>query len=63
MTDDTLRRVTVERTGTGHFTATNARGGTIDFGGGGGAGGGGGGTPGVGRLGAPGGGTAARGAG
>ncbi|MEU6276217.1 OsmC family protein [Streptomyces populi] len=32
MTDDTLRRVTVERTGTGHFTATNARGGTIAFG-------------------------------
>ncbi|MFD8733771.1 OsmC family protein [Streptomyces sp. NPDC059618] len=32
MTDDTLRRVTVERTGTGRFTATNARGGTISFG-------------------------------
>ncbi|WP_406835946.1 OsmC family protein [Streptomyces sp. AHU1] len=32
MTDDNLRRVTVERTGTGHFTATNARGGTIAFG-------------------------------
>ncbi|MFF2368740.1 OsmC family protein [Streptomyces sp. NPDC058122] len=39
MTDDTLRRVTVERTGTGHFTATNARGGTIDFGTGSGPGG------------------------
>ncbi|MFF8537890.1 OsmC family protein [Streptomyces sp. SAS_267] len=39
MTDDTLRRVTVERTGTGHFTATNARGGTIAFGTGSGAGG------------------------
>ncbi|MFD5813339.1 OsmC family protein [Streptomyces sp. NPDC127038] len=35
MTDDTLRRVTVERTGTGRFTATNARGGTISFGTGG----------------------------
>ncbi|WP_328551809.1 MULTISPECIES: OsmC family protein [unclassified Streptomyces] len=32
MTDDNLRHVTVERTGTGHFTATNARGGTIAFG-------------------------------
>ncbi|MFF3611654.1 OsmC family protein [Streptomyces sp. NPDC002580] len=32
MTDNNLRLVTVERTGTGHFTATNARGGTIDFG-------------------------------
>ncbi|MFE1291028.1 OsmC family protein [Streptomyces sp. NPDC058751] len=32
MTHDNLRRVTVERTGTGHFTATNARGGTIAFG-------------------------------
>ncbi|MGW1065350.1 OsmC family protein [Streptomyces aureus] len=32
MTDDTLRRVTVERTATGHFTATNERGGTIAFG-------------------------------
>ncbi|MFD6552991.1 OsmC family protein, partial [Streptomyces sp. NPDC058398] len=39
MTDDTLRRVTVERTGTGHFTATNARGGTIAFGTGSGVGG------------------------
>ncbi|MET7986151.1 MULTISPECIES: OsmC family protein [unclassified Streptomyces] len=35
MTDDNLRRVTVERTGTGHFTGTNARGGTIAFGTGG----------------------------
>jgi uncharacterized OsmC-like protein len=32
MTDNNLRLVTVERTGTGHFTATNARGGTIAFG-------------------------------
>ncbi|WP_280885206.1 OsmC family protein [Streptomyces sp. LBL] len=32
MTDNSLRSVTVERTGTGHFTATNARGGTIAFG-------------------------------
>lgn len=32
MTDDTLRSVTVERTSTGHFVATNARGGTISFG-------------------------------
>jgi uncharacterized OsmC-like protein len=32
MTDDSLRSVTVERTSTGHFTATNARGGTISFG-------------------------------
>ncbi|MET9505625.1 OsmC family protein [Streptomyces sp. NPDC006259] len=32
MTENTLRSVTVERTGTGHFTATNARGGTISFG-------------------------------
>ncbi|MFF7980978.1 OsmC family protein [Streptomyces sp. NPDC007901] len=32
MSEDSLRLVTVERTGTGHFTATNARGGTIDFG-------------------------------
>ncbi|MGW3137412.1 OsmC family protein [Streptomyces sp. NPDC001139] len=32
MTDDTLRSVTVRRTATGHFTAVNARGGTIDFG-------------------------------
>ncbi|MER5472941.1 OsmC family protein [Streptomyces sp. NPDC002935] len=32
MTDNNLRLVTVERTGTGHFTATNARGGTISFG-------------------------------
>lgn len=39
MTDDTLRRVTVERTATGHFTATNAQGGTIAFGTGSGPGG------------------------
>ncbi|MFJ3670549.1 OsmC family protein [Streptomyces sp. NPDC090106] len=32
MTDPSPRSVTVERTSTGHFTATNARGGTIDFG-------------------------------
>ena len=32
MSEDSLRLVTVGRTGTGHFTATNARGGTIDFG-------------------------------
>jgi uncharacterized OsmC-like protein len=32
MTDDSLRSVTIERTGTGHFTATNARGGTISLG-------------------------------
>ncbi|MER6630346.1 OsmC family protein [Streptomyces sp. NPDC000987] len=32
MTDDSLRSVTVERTGPGRFTATNARGGTIGFG-------------------------------
>ncbi|CAL9636986.1 OsmC family protein [Streptomyces sp. enrichment culture] len=32
MTDDTLRSVTVERTSTGHFVATNARGGTLSFG-------------------------------
>jgi uncharacterized OsmC-like protein len=32
MTDDTLRSVTVERISTGHFVATNARGGTITFG-------------------------------
>jgi uncharacterized OsmC-like protein len=32
MTDNSLRSVTIERTGTGHFTATNARGGTITFG-------------------------------
>ncbi|MFJ1812383.1 MULTISPECIES: OsmC family protein [unclassified Streptomyces] len=32
MSEDSLRLVTVERTGTGRFTATNARGGTIDFG-------------------------------
>ncbi|MFF3446202.1 OsmC family protein [Streptomyces sp. NPDC002667] len=35
MTDDNLRSVTVERTGTGAFTATNTRGGTITFGTGG----------------------------
>ncbi|MFD4577741.1 OsmC family protein [Streptomyces sp. NPDC058417] len=39
MTDDTLRTVTVARTRTGHFTATNARGGTLAFGNGAGAGG------------------------
>ncbi|MET7654484.1 MULTISPECIES: OsmC family protein [unclassified Streptomyces] len=32
MSEDSLRLVTVERTGTGRFTATNARGGTIGFG-------------------------------
>ncbi|MEV0174642.1 OsmC family protein [Streptomyces sp. NPDC050803] len=32
MTDNTLRSVTVERTESGHFTAVNARGGSIDFG-------------------------------
>ncbi|MGW7238535.1 OsmC family protein [Streptomyces sp. NPDC054804] len=32
MSEDSLRLVTVERTATGSFTATNARGGTIDFG-------------------------------
>jgi uncharacterized OsmC-like protein len=32
MTDDSQRSVTVERTGPGHFVATNARGGTISFG-------------------------------
>jgi len=32
MTEDSLRSVTVERTGTGHFVATNTRGGTISFG-------------------------------
>ncbi|MFC5909816.1 OsmC family protein [Streptacidiphilus monticola] len=32
MTDDTLRSITVERTSTGHYTATNARGGTLAFG-------------------------------
>ncbi|KOV64628.1 OsmC family protein [Streptomyces sp. MMG1121] len=32
MTDDSLRSVTVERTSTGHFVATNVRGGTIAFG-------------------------------
>ena len=32
MTDDSLRSVTVERTSTGHFVATNARGGRISFG-------------------------------
>jgi uncharacterized OsmC-like protein len=32
MTDDSLRSVTVERISTGHFVATNARGGTITFG-------------------------------
>ncbi|MEU0969602.1 OsmC family protein [Streptomyces sp. NPDC005917] len=37
MSEDSLRVVTVERTGTGRFTATNARGGTISFGTGDGA--------------------------
>ncbi|MGW1750328.1 OsmC family protein [Streptomyces sp. NPDC002092] len=32
MAEDSLRSVTVERTSTGHFVATNARGGTISFG-------------------------------
>jgi putative redox protein len=32
MTEDSLRSVTVERTATGRFVATNARGGTIAFG-------------------------------
>ena len=32
MTDNTLRSVSIERTSTGHFTATNPRGGTISFG-------------------------------
>ncbi len=32
MTEHTLRSVSVERTSTGHFTATNVRGGTIGFG-------------------------------
>lgn len=32
MTDTSARSVTVERTSTGHFVATNARGGTIAFG-------------------------------
>ncbi|MFE0106692.1 OsmC family protein [Streptomyces sp. NPDC059009] len=31
MTDNSLRSVTVERTGPGQFTATNARGGTVTF--------------------------------
>ncbi|MET9122045.1 MULTISPECIES: OsmC family protein [unclassified Streptomyces] len=32
MTDNSLRSVSIERTRTGHFIATNARGGTIGFG-------------------------------
>ncbi|MET7680577.1 OsmC family protein [Streptomyces sp. NPDC005423] len=32
MSEDSQRLVTIERTSTGHFTATNARGGTISFG-------------------------------
>ncbi|MFI8089399.1 OsmC family protein [Streptomyces sp. NPDC086080] len=32
MSEDSQRSVVVERTGTGHFVATNARGGTIHFG-------------------------------
>jgi uncharacterized OsmC-like protein len=31
MTADSLRSVTVDRTGPGRFTATNVRGGTVDF--------------------------------
>ncbi|MEU9170337.1 OsmC family protein [Streptomyces sp. NPDC048420] len=31
MSDESLRSVTVERTSTGHFVATNTRGGTITF--------------------------------
>ncbi len=38
MTSDKLRSVTVERTGAGQFTATNAQGGTVDFGTGSGTG-------------------------
>ncbi|MFG2421049.1 OsmC family protein [Streptomyces sp. NPDC048448] len=38
MTDNSLRSVSIERTRTGHFTATNARGGTIGFGTGSGTG-------------------------
>ncbi|PWI12694.1 oxidoreductase [Streptomyces sp. Act143] len=37
MTDNPLRTVTVERTSTGRFTATNVRGGTLSFGTGSGA--------------------------
>ncbi|MDQ0579353.1 OsmC family protein [Streptomyces rishiriensis] len=32
MSEDSQRLVTIERTGAGRFTATNVRGGTIDFG-------------------------------
>ncbi|GHC83790.1 OsmC family protein [Streptomyces flavofungini] len=32
MTDNSLRSVTIERSGPGRFTATNARGGTLTFG-------------------------------
>ena len=32
MSEGSLRAVTVERTGAGRFTATNARGGTVEFG-------------------------------
>ncbi|MFE0172262.1 OsmC family protein [Streptomyces sp. NPDC059002] len=32
MTDNALRSVTIERSGPGRFTATNARGGTLSFG-------------------------------
>ncbi|MBF9070069.1 OsmC family protein [Streptacidiphilus fuscans] len=32
MTDDTHRSVSIERTSSGHYTATNPRGGTISFG-------------------------------
>lgn len=32
MSENPARSVTVERTRTGHFVATNTRGGTIDFG-------------------------------
>ncbi|WP_062646256.1 OsmC family protein [Streptomyces maremycinicus] len=40
MSEDSQRLVTIERTGAGRFTATNVRGGTIDFGTGSGADGG-----------------------
>ncbi|MFE4856381.1 OsmC family protein [Streptomyces sp. NPDC056670] len=32
MTDDSLRSISIERSGPGRFTATNARGATLDFG-------------------------------
>ncbi|MDR6975136.1 putative OsmC-like protein [Streptomyces sp. 3330] len=40
MSEDSQRLVTIERTGAGRFTATNVRGGTIDFGTGSGSDGG-----------------------